>query len=176
MRFYKLHIGGFIMTNKSVFSATKRILAIILTLFAVFLSYGCKKNSNTDQSNDSKSDHIELDYFNAHRYTATIVENDSYIFWADSNGINRREKSTADEALLLKIKGADHLSVYGDHLYFVTNDRVLYRLDLKSREIEKLFDSKDNEYFLCQIRDYCIEDNKIFFLNTHSLFYFDRFS
>ena len=34
-------------------------------------------------------------------------------------------------------------------------------------------DSRENENYLSQINDYCVVDNKIFFLNTHSLFYFD---
>jgi len=161
------------MTNKSVFPVAKRILAIILISFTVFLSYGCQKNRDTAPNNDSKSDHIELDYFNAHRYTATIVENDSYIFWADSNGINRREKGTKNDSLVLKAKKADSLSIYGDYLYFVTDRTVLHRINALSGEAELLFDAKSNEQYLFQINDYCVSGNKIFFDNTLSLFCFD---
>ncbi len=160
------------MIHKNVFLASaKRSIVVLCVLGLIISSFSLTGCSYVDMP--EPFDCVKLGYFRANRYTATIIENDQYIFWADSHGINRREKNTKAESLIFKIDGANHLSLYGNHLYFVTNDQALHRVDLTKMKDEILFDSRENENYLSQINDYCVVDNKIFFLNTHSLFYFD---
>lgn len=141
----------------------KKLLVLILSIiFCVTPLWGCGKVDNN---------FIKLDYFRADRYTATIVENKPFVFWANSEGLHRKSKETQEISQLLAGKNINYLSVYGDFLYYVIDERELCRININTKAAESIF--KLNENYMCQIQDYSVVDEKVFFLNTHSLFYYD---
>ncbi len=143
----------------------KKLLALTLAMiFAVAPFFGCG-------AGNGDGDFIKLDYFRADRYTATITENEECIFWADAEGLHKKNKETKEVSLLLAGKNINYLSVYGDFLYYVVDEKELYRININIKSEESIF--KLNENYMCQIQDYAVVDEKVFFLNTHTLFYYD---
>ena len=170
----------------------KKLIALTLTMiFAIAPLWGCgqKVNDNdVDQteelqggatqnevtkSNAPSSDgfHVDLDYFRADRYAATITEDADHVFWADNDGLHKYSKDTKNTVLLLECKGINSLVVCENFLYYVVDDEILYRIDVDSKAVETVF--KQDDKYMCQIYDYTVADGKVFFLNTHSLFYYD---
>ncbi|MBQ8389106.1 MAG: DUF5050 domain-containing protein [Clostridia bacterium] len=170
----------------------KKLIALTLTMiFAIAPLWGCGQkvnDSDVDQteelqggatqnevtkSNAPSSDgfHVDLDYFRADRYAATITEDADHVFWADNDGLHKYSKDTKNTVLLLEGKGINSLVVCENFLYYVVDDEILYRIDVDSKAVETVF--KQDDKYMCQIYDYTVADGKVFFLNTHSLFYYD---
>ena len=98
----------------------KKLIALTLTMiFAIAPLWGCgqKVNDNdVDQTEELQGGamqdrvsfdggfHVNLDYFRADRYAATITEDADYVFWADNDGLHKYNKATEEMVLLLEGK------------------------------------------------------------------------
>lgn len=129
---------------------------------------GKKNNADSIQNNDTDYEYIDLDYLNVGRYTATIIENEEYVFFADFDGIHKYSKSDESVALIYKGKEIDNLLYYNGNLFFVVDRKKLCRIDIYGDNYELLFPLDD--YYLSQLVDYTIFNDEVYFLNTHCLF------
>ena len=141
-----------------------------------FAFVGCNNSSPIESPDNSEPVEItyykaDLDYFNSRRYTATITENQNYIFWADNEGLHKYNKKTKETYLLLSTVNIDFLLIHCDKLYYVENEEKLCRIDFDAKLVETIFELDKN--YMSQIQDYTVSDGKVFFLNTHTLFYYD---
>lgn len=147
---------------------------LILLIITVLVISGCNVQPPVESNVEPPAltyHKVDLDYFNARRYTATITENRECIFWADNEGLHQYNKNTEETALLFSGENIDFLSVYDDTLYCVVDEEKLYRIDTATNDIELIYEL--DESYMAQIQDYTVVDGKLFFLNTHSLFYYD---
>lgn len=134
----------------------KKLLTAFLAILILMTS--C---TNYMESNMS----ICLDYFYAYKHTATICEDDNYIFFAKEDGIYKKTKHSGIQKNIYKIESPNNLILFNNNLFFTSVDlKKIYKAEIDGRELCTVFDVENlsSEYQNILIKDYFLYNEKIY--------------
>ena len=111
---------------------------------------------------------IELDYFHAGRYSATIVEDDESIFYAKNDGIYKLDKVSGKIERICEIECAGGLQLYKDKVFFMVTEEdyntILYSMTKGGADLAVVINAEtlgDD----CGLYNYQIVDDVIYIVN-----------
>lgn len=108
---------------------------------------------------------ICLDYFCAYKHTATICEDDNYIFFAKEDGIYKKTKHSGIQKKIYKIESPNNLILFNNNLFFTSVDlKKIYKAEIDGSELCTVFDVENlsSEYQNILIKDYFLYNEKIY--------------
>lgn len=110
----------------------KKLLTAFLAILILMTS--CTNNMESNTS-------ICLDYFCAYKHTATICEDDNYIFFAKEDGIYKKTKHSGIQKIICKIESPNNLILFNNNLFFTSVDlKKIYKAEIDGSELCTVFD------------------------------------
>ena len=132
---------------------------LLTAFFAVLiLMTSCTNNMESNMS-------ICLDYFCAYKHTATICEDDNYIFFAKADGIYKKTKHSGIQKIIYKIESPNNLILFNNNLFFTSVDlKKIYKAEIDGSELCTVFhvENLSSEYQNILIKDYFLYNEKIY--------------
>lgn len=116
----------------------------------------------TSQITNISQSEIQLDYFSGKNFSATIVEDKQFIYFANNNGVYKQNKDTLRIQHIYSAKNVNQLSTYDDFIYFVQMDtNEICRIKKDGTTFERIYSKTSVGYdqiSLAQFNYQIVED------------------
>ncbi|MCR3759758.1 DUF5050 domain-containing protein [Clostridium felsineum] len=160
----------------------KKIVLILICIF-LFSLVGCNKKVN--DTNAAVHKKVKLDYpihlsDKVLDNTSDITEDDNFIYYSDKNGINKLNKKSGQNRLILKEKNVDELGLSEKYIFFSVGsgkNMIIFRTDKKGKQYFKVFDGKDiPEKYRLPNFSYSLNEDNLYIKSGDAVFLYDMTS